>query len=227
MEVQIISDVVCPWCRIGKVNLRTAAVQWTEETGEEVHMTFLPFLLDPIRPDELGEGFRERFTKRKGMAPEQIEGMFAQVTQAGARYGLHYDFSKVKVAVDTVPAHEFMELVPEDRREALMDAMMEQYFEHGANIGDIDVLLGIGRQIGIPQDELNAIEPALRNRRLEKQVRGMIQQVQQAGVQGVPFFILNGRLAVQGGQPPEVFLDALRQAKAAELSESVETGAKA
>jgi predicted DsbA family dithiol-disulfide isomerase len=55
----------------------------------------------------------------------------------------------------------------------------------------------------------------------------MIQQVQQAGVQGVPFFILNGRLAVQGGQPPEVFMDALRQAKAAELAEAVETGAKA
>jgi predicted DsbA family dithiol-disulfide isomerase len=113
-----------------------------------------------------------------------------------------------------------MELAPEDKREALMDTMMEWYFEHGANIGDIDVLLKIGRDAGISQEEMNAIEPALRNRRMEPQVRSMIQQVQQAGVSGVPFFILNGRLAVQGGQPPEVFLDALRQAKATEIAEA-------
>jgi predicted DsbA family dithiol-disulfide isomerase len=216
MEVQVISDVVCPWCRIGKHNLRKAAEQWTAETGEEVRVSFLPFLLDPIRPDELGEGFRERFTKRKGMPAEAMENMFAQVTGVGKNYGLHFDFGKVENAVDTVPAHELMELVPEGKREALMDALMERYFEQGANVGDVDVLLEIARGVGISQEELNAIEPPLRNRRLEPQVRGMIQQVQQAGVSGVPFFILNNRLAVQGGQPPEVFLDALRQAKAAE-----------
>lgn len=216
MDVQIISDVVCPWCRIGKVNLRKAAAQWTEETGEAVNITFLPFLLDPIRPEELGEGFRERFAKRKGVPGEQMEAMFRQVTDAGKAYGINFDFSKVEKAVDTVPAHEFTELAPEGKREALMDTMMEWYFEHGADVGDIDVLLQIGREAGISQEELNAIEPVLRSRRLEPQVRAMIQQVQQAGVQGVPFFILNGRLAVQGGQPPEVFLDALRQAKAAE-----------
>lgn len=219
MQVQIVSDVVCPWCRIGKHNLSKAAEQWTAETGEEVNVTFLPFLLDPIRPEELGEGFRDRFIKRKGMPAEAMEKMFAQVTEVGKNYGLHYDFSKVEKAVDTVPAHELMELVPEERREALMDALMEAYFEHGADIGDVDVLLGIARGDGISQEEINAIEPSLRNRRMEPQVRGMIQQMQQAGVSGVPFFILNNRLAVQGGQPPEVFLDALRQAKAAELEE--------
>jgi predicted DsbA family dithiol-disulfide isomerase len=220
MQVQIVSDVVCPWCRIGKQNLRSAARQWAEETGEQVEVTFLPFLLDPILPEELGEGFRERFTKRKGIPVEQMDAMFAQVTEAGKRYGLHFDFSQVETAVDTVPAHELMELAPEGKREALMDALMEQYFEHGANIGDVDVLLKIALEAGISREEVNAIEPALRNRRTEPQVRAMIQQVQQAGVSGVPFFILNGRLAVQGGRPPEVFLDALRQAKAAELQEA-------
>jgi predicted DsbA family dithiol-disulfide isomerase len=88
------------------------------------------------------------------------------------------------------------------------------------NIGDANELLRIARESGIPQEEINAIEPALRNRRMEPQVRSMIQQIQQSGVQGVPFFILNGRLAVQGGQPPEVFLDALKQAHAAEAQEA-------
>lgn len=220
MEVQIVSDVVCPWCRIGKHNLSKAAEQFTAETGEPVNVIFLPYLLDPIRPEELGEPFRDRFIQRKGLDPKQMEAMFDNVTEAGKRYGLHYDFGKVEVAVDTVPAHELMELVPEGRREALMDALMTEYFERGTNIGDINELLRIAQESGMPQEELNAIEPALRNRRMEPQVRGMIQQIQQAGVQGVPFFILNGRLAVQGGQPPEVFLDALKQAKAAETQEA-------
>lgn len=222
MDVQVISDVVCPWCRIGKVNLRKAAEQWTVETGEPVNVVFLPFLLDPIQPDELGEGFVERFTKRKGMPADQVQKMFDQVTQVGENYGLHYDFSKIEKAVDTVPAHEMMELVPEGKRERLMDTMMEWYFEHGADVGDVDVLLRIGREAGLDDAELNAVEQPLRNRRMQPQVMAMIQQVQQAGVSGVPFFILNGRLAVQGGQPPEVFLDALRQAKAAEAQEAPE-----
>ena len=219
MDVQIISDVVCPWCRIGKHNLRTAVEQFTAETGEAVNLIFLPYMLDPIRPEELGEGFRDRFTKRKGLDAGQMEAMFSNVTEAGKRYGLHYDFGKVEVAVDTVPAHELMELVPEGRREALMDLLMTEYFERGTNIGKVEELLRIARESGIPQEEVNGIEPALRNRRMEPQVRGMIQQIQQAGVQGVPFFILDGRLAVQGGQPPEVFLDALKQAHAAKTQE--------
>lgn len=222
MDVQIISDVVCPWCRIGKVNLAKAAEQFSAETGEQVNLIFLPYLLDPIQPDELGEPFRDRFIKRKGLDAGQMEAMFANVTEAGKRYGLHYDFGKVEVAVDTVPAHELMELVPEDRREALMDALMTEYFERGTNIGDVDQLLRIARESGIPQEEVNAIEPALRNRRMEPQVRAMIQQIQQAGVQGVPFFILDGRLAVQGGQPPEVFLDALKQAHAARQQDAAD-----
>jgi predicted DsbA family dithiol-disulfide isomerase len=220
MDVQIVSDVVCPWCRIGKVNLRKAADQYTAETGEEVSITFLPYLLDPIRPEEQGEGFRERFIKRKGIDETQMQEMFDRVTEAGKHYGLTYNYDKIETAVDTVPAHEFMELVPADKRETLMDAIMTRYFEHGSDVGNVDMLLRIGREVGIPMEELNAIEPALRNRRMEPAVRGMIQQVKQAGVQGVPFFILNGRLAVQGGQAPEVFLDALKQAKAAETQEA-------
>ena len=214
MRVAIISDVVCPWCRIGKHNLVEAATRWTEETGEPVEIGYVPFLLDPIEPG-VKEGFRERFTKRKGIAPEQMEAMFDRVTKVGAQQGLHFDFEQVRVAVDTVPAHELMELTPLEKREQLMDALMTAYFEQGKDVGDVDVLLAVAREAGLADDELAGIEPALRQRSLEPQVRGMIAQVQQAGVTGVPFFIIDDRLAVSGAQPVEVFLDAFAQAREA------------
>jgi predicted DsbA family dithiol-disulfide isomerase len=161
------------------------------------------------------EGFRERFTKRKGVAPEQMNAMFDRVTKVGAQQGLHFDFEQVRVAVDTVPAHELMELTPLEKREQLMDALMTAYFEQGKDVGDVDVLLAVAREAGLADDELAGIEPALRQRSLEPQVRGMIAQVQQAGVTGVPFFIIDDRLAVSGAQPVEVFLDAFAQAREA------------
>ena len=73
MQVQIVSDVVCPWCRIGKKNLADAAQEFTKQTGEQVEMTFLPYLLDPIRPEEEGESFRDRFLNRKGLSEQQMQ----------------------------------------------------------------------------------------------------------------------------------------------------------
>lgn len=212
MRVSVVSDVVCPWCRIGKANLDSAAEQWTRETGEEVQVMFLPFLLDPVEPG-VKENFRERFTKRKGMPQAQMDQMFERVTQVGAQQGLTFNFDKIEVAVDTVPAHELMELTPPAKREALMAAMMTAYFEEGKDVGEPDVLLAIAKDAGITDEEIGVIEPALRTRQLESHVREMISQAQQAGVQGVPFFIIDDAVGLSGAQPVEVFLQAFQQAK--------------
>ena len=212
MRVSVVSDVVCPWCRIGKANLDSAAEQWTRETGEEVQVMFLPFLLDPVEPG-VKENFRERFTERKGMPQAQMDQMFERVTQVGAQQGLTFNFDKIEVAVDTVPAHELMELTPPAKREALMAAMMTAYFEEGKDVGEPDVLLAIAKDAGITDEEIGVIEPALRTRQLESHVREMISQAQQAGVQGVPFFIIDDAVGLSGAQPVEVFLQAFQQAK--------------
>ncbi|MCA9834411.1 MAG: DsbA family oxidoreductase [Thermomicrobiales bacterium] len=212
MNVQVVSDVVCPWCRIGKKNLRAAADRFTQETGEEVNITFLPFLLDPIKPEEEGESFRDRFVKRKGLSEEQMQQMFQRVTEVGASFGLNFDFGKVELAVNTVPAHELMELAPADKREALMDALMTAYFEQGQNVGNVDVLLAIARTV-LGEAETNAIEQPLRNHRERENVLGMIGQVQQSGISGVPFTIVDGKFAVSGGQPPQAFYETLLKAQ--------------
>lgn len=211
MQVQIVSDVVCPWCRIGKKNLATAAEEFTKQTGEPIELVFVPYLLDPIQPDEEGESFRDRFIKRKGLAPEQMDEMFARVTEVGKQFGLDYHFDKVKVAVNTVPSHELMELAPADKRVPLMDELMKAYFENGENIGDINTLLTIATPI-LGEATMAEIEPAMRARSANASVMQNIQQVQEAGVRSVPYTLIDSKLAVSGGQPPQVFLGALNQA---------------
>ena len=211
MQVQVVSDVVCPWCRIGKKNLQVAAEEFTKQTGEPIEMSFLPYLLDPIRPEEEGESFRDRFVQRKGMAPEQMDEMFKRVTEVGKQYGLDYHFENVKVAVNTVPSHELMELAPAEKRIELMDELMREYFEVGTNVGDMDELVRISKNV-LGDAATTELEPALRSRAMEPVVMGMIQQVQQAGVRGVPYTIIDNKYAVNGGQPPQVFLGALQQA---------------
>lgn len=211
MQVQIVSDVVCPWCRIGKKNLATAAEDFTKQTGEPIELSFLPYLLDPIRPEEEGESFRDRFVNRKGLSDAKMEEMFARVTQVGKQFGLDYHFENVKVAVNTVPAHELMELAPAGKRVDVMDALMKEYFELGTNIGDLDELVRISESV-LGKEATTELEPALRSRAMQPIVMGMIQQVQRAGISGVPYTIIDGKVAVSGGQPPQVFLGALTQA---------------
>lgn len=221
MHVQIVSDVVCPWCRIGKKNLQVAAEEFSRQTGEPVELVFLPYLLDPIRPEEEGEDFRERFVKRKGLPVEQMDEMFARVTEVGKQFGLDYHFENVKVAVNTVPAHELMELAAEDKRVELMDVLMSEYFERGTNIGDLDELLRIATSV-LGADAVVELEPMLRAQALRPIVMQTIRQVQEAGIRGVPYTIIDSKYAVNGGQPPQVFLGALMQAWEAKQTE-VET----
>ena len=221
MLVQVVSDVVCPWCRIGKKNLETAAEEFTKKTGEEIELTFLPYLLDPIRPEEEGESFRDRFINRKGMTAEQMDEMFGRVTDVGKQFGLDFNFENVGVAVNTVPAHELMELTPSEKRVPLMDELMKEYFENGTNIGDIDTLLKIAEPI-LGKETLAEIAPAMKGRAAQPMVMQMIQQVQEAGVRSVPYTIIDSKYAVSGGQPPTVFLGALMQAWEAKNSQANE-----
>ena len=158
-----------------------------------------------------GESFRDRFINRKGLSAEQMDEMFARVTEAGKQFGLDYNFENIEVAVNTVPAHELMELTPSEKRVPLMDELMKQYFENGVNIGDIDTLLKIAEPV-IGKETMAEIAPAMKARAAQPMVMQMIQQVQEAGVRSVPYTIIDNKYAVSGGQPPQVFLGALKQA---------------
>lgn len=212
MIIQVIQDTTCPWCRIGKHNLDEALKQWD---GEPVEVQWLPFLLDPDVQEGEKEPFKQRLKERKGMSEAQIQQMFDRVTAFGAQLGIPFHFERIKVAVDTVPSHQLMALVPAEDRSTVLDQIHTAYFERGQDIGETDDLAGIARHAGLDPATVAEIEQRLQEGFLRDEVLATVDAVQQAGVTSVPFFIVNNELALSGAQPPEAILAAMRQAAGA------------
>ena len=214
MFIQVVQDIVCPWCRIGKHNLDTALTQWTANGGETPDVQWFPYLLDDIEPNA-NENFRERFIKRKGMPEDQVDTMFDRVKEVGKQAGLEFHFDRIQLAQNTLLAHQLVGVTPVNLQGAVLDGLHKAYFEDGENIEDIVVLVRIAREAGFPEESLQQLGEALANDLRRDDVLAMIGQARNAGITGVPFFIFDGKLSLSGAQPPEVILEAMT--KAAEL----------
>lgn len=213
MKIQVVQDLICPWCYIGHHNLSDAVREWSAETGEPVELEWLPYQLDPLEPGAPQEGFRERFVKRKGMQPEQVDGMFDRVTEAGAALGIPFRFDKVTVAVDTLPGHVAIAATPVSKQEALVQSFHKAYFEEGRDIGQLAEIVPIAERAGLTPDEIVNVQGALADPTSLDMVRNLIGQVQGAGISGVPYFIVDNKVGLSGGQPVEVFKQAFAQAQ--------------
>ena len=212
MQLQVVQDLTCPWCRIGKRNLDTAIDQRTQNTDEPIAVEWVPFLLDPVEPGSK-EPFQERLRERKGMTDEQIKEMFDRATEAGKSVGLEFNWDKIDVAVDTIPGHQMIALAPEPYQSPLLDAVHTAYFEEGKDIGDTAVLESIADSAGVPDEAKTVFRQAWASDELRMELVKVVQQVQEAGIGGVPFFIIDSKLGVNGAQPAEVMVDAMEQAK--------------
>ncbi|MGG1551637.1 DsbA family oxidoreductase [Paenibacillus ferrarius] len=207
MLIEIFQDVVCPWCRIGKKNLMDALEQFTEEP---VEVRYRAFQLDPSTPPE-GVPFQEMMRTKFRAGQEQLDGMFEQVTQAGRAAGLHFDFAKVGFMPNTLKAHQLIAIAPQDIKRELVDALFKAYFEDGRDVGNIDVLLDTAASLGMDRDATAALLDAKAG--LEE-VEDDLDFARQAGVTGVPFFVINQKYALTGAQPTNTFLQALKQISA-------------
>jgi predicted DsbA family dithiol-disulfide isomerase len=183
-RIEVVSDFVCPWCFIGTRRLEQALA------GKQASVAYRPFLLDPRIPNE-GVDLRENLQKKFGRDPE---GMFGRVEAAARESGIPLDFSKVRRYPSTVRAHALVRRA-EDQR-ALANALFEAYFLQGRDIGASDVLAEIAGSSEVEESELEAVRKEAREASAE-------------GITGVPFFVFDGKLAVSGAQPPEVFEKAL------------------
>lgn len=207
IQVEVWSDIVCPWCYIGKRRLERALRDLSADSGE-VSVEWRSFQLDPSTPSGDPRPVAESLAARKGLSAAQVQGMFAHVTRIAAEEGLAYDFARARTA-NTLDAHRLLHFAKAHGRQAeLKERLMRAYFTEGADVGDHATLAGLAGEAGL--DEV-AAKQALADGSYSDDVEADIAQARAYGISGVPFFVFNQRIGVSGAQPLEVFAQALRQ----------------
>lgn len=206
MRIDIWSDVVCPWCWIGKHRFQRG-LELLGADAPEVEVRWHPFLLDPDA-DTTPVPLREAYASKFG-GIERTNQMLAQTQGAAQAEGLPMDFSKGQVKVSTLSAHRLMWLAGQyGVQEQVGEALFHAHFAEGRNLADPQVLIAAAAAGEIPAERVQAM---LASDEGLAQVQAGIGQAQALGIQSVPTFVINGQYAVQGGQPPEVFADVLRK----------------
>ncbi len=207
MKVEIWSDVMCPFCYIGKRKFEEALQQF--ENKDNVEIVWKSFQLDPEMISDPNKNTHQYLAERKGWTLEYAKQVSQQVATMAKDVGLNYDFDKAVVA-NSFNAHRVSHLA---KTYNLGDAMEEQlfkaYFTEGKNIDDKQTLVQLGTSIGL---KANDIEEVLNSDKYAEEVENDIAEAQQVGVRGVPFFVINRKFAVSGAQPSDVFLGALNKA---------------
>ncbi|MGW4334583.1 DsbA family oxidoreductase [Rhodococcus koreensis] len=211
IEIEIWSDVACPWCYIGKRRFLSALDEF--EGRDRVNVTWRSYQLSPDTP--VGERRTEldALVESKGLSVEQVRQMFGHVAQTAADEGLRLDFDTV-VAANTFDAHRLIHLAG-DKRDAVVEGLFRAHFGEGAVIDDREVLVDIAARAGLDADTVRA---ALESDAGADAVRADLDTARALQVSGVPFFVANRRVAVSGAQPKDVFLQLLTQASAAPVS---------
>jgi predicted DsbA family dithiol-disulfide isomerase len=207
VRIEVYQDTVCPWCRIGKRHLELALADWQ---GEPVAVAHRPFFLDPAIP-ATGYPFRD-YMRAKGGGRVPLEQFFAMPRERGKEVGLTFDFEAIGKAPNTSLSHQLIALAPEETRDAVIDAVYAAYFEHGRDIGDLDVLVAIAAEQGL---EAEAMRAQLAAGAARDQVEAAVAEAQAMGITGVPFFVIDGRYAFSGAQPPAAIRRMLQQVTAA------------
>lgn len=207
MKVEIWSDVVCPFCYIGKRNFEAALKQFNER--EDIDVSWKSFQLDPTTPEISTETVYEYLAHRKGISLEQSQQMHEHVVQTAANAGLDYRFDLAKVA-NTMKAHCLLQFAKtKGAGDQTKERLLHAYFCAGENIGSDDVLISIGKEVGLNSDE---VKDSLYSDDFRRAVNADIQEAQNLGVSGVPFFVLDRKYGISGAQPVEHMLATLEKA---------------
>ncbi|OXS57745.1 disulfide bond formation protein DsbA [Cohnella sp. CIP 111063] len=206
MKIDVYSDMVCPWCRIGKKNMNDAIDAWQEQTGQEVEVSYHAYQLDPSLPPE-GLPFNSVMEKKMGGA-ERLRPMLQRVTEAGANVGVTFHFDKVERMPNTVLAHRITALLPQEDEATWIEAVMKAYFEDGRDIAKLDVLLDIAAELGLDASEARKL---LDNGEGQEDVEKDMAAAQGIGITGVPFFIIDNKYALSGAYPSAQFLEAFKK----------------
>ena len=198
MKIDVYADVVCPWCYVGEKGLERAL---REHSDLDVQRRWRPFQLRPGMP-EGGLPWRA-FALEKFGGEEGMGRAFDHVKSAGEPDGIRFDFDRVASAANTVDAHRLiLHAARHDRQWEMADTLFRGYFSEGRNLNDHEDLAAMPGQAGLNPDEAREV---LSGARYAEKVQESQQGAALLGISGVPFYVIDGRYAVSGGQPAEVW----------------------
>lgn len=206
MHVEIWSDVLCPFCYIGKRRFEAALADFPQR--KNITVTWKSFQLDPHAKAGEHPSYAQMLATKKGLHPQQAVQMLAGVTAMARESGLNYHFERAVVA-NSYDAHRFSHLaLKHGLQDAAEEALFSAHFTSGKDIADRAILAALGTAIGL---DANEVQRVLESNEYAAEVQADVREASEIGVQGVPFFVFNRRYAVSGAQESAVFLDVLTQ----------------
>ncbi|PWH85271.1 DsbA family oxidoreductase [Brumimicrobium oceani] len=206
MKLEIWSDVMCPFCYIGKRRLEKAIAALKLE---DIEIEYKSFLLNADLKTDPSLNAQQHLADSKGMSLEQVNQMFGQVTAMAKGEGLNFDFDKSIVA-NSINAHRILHLAKKEGKQAeVKELLLKAHFEEGKNIDDAPTLQELAEKVGISKDKCMDV---LQSDAFSDDLRADIQKARSIGVQGVPFFVKDGKYAISGAQSVEVFMEFLEKA---------------
>jgi predicted DsbA family dithiol-disulfide isomerase len=206
MVVEIWSDVMCPFCYIGKRKFEKALEQFAHK--DEITVIWKSFQLSPDMKTDATKNIHQFLAEHKGFSLQEAKRMNDQVTAMAAQVGLTYNFDKSIVA-NSFNAHRFTHFAKHyGKQNEAEEKLFQAYFTDGKNIDDYPTLIQLGAEIGL---NTTALKTALENKMYANDVFADIAEARKVGVRGVPFFVLNRKYAISGAQESDTFLKALEQ----------------
>lgn len=207
MHVEIWSDVVCPWCYIGKRRFESALAQFRHR--DNVTVTFRSFQLDPTAPRSSDVPANERLARKYGVSEAQAAAMNERVSALAAQEGLDYHLEQARYA-NTFDAHRLIHLAAAHNcQQEVKERLLRAYFTEGAAIGDPETLARLAAEAGIDPDEARGV---LDSDAYAGDVLADERQARELGITGVPFFVVDEKYGVSGAQPAELFKEVLERA---------------
>jgi predicted DsbA family dithiol-disulfide isomerase len=204
MKIDFVSDVVCPWCAVGLYSLEEALARIGDAI--DVELQFHPFELNPQMPPE-GEDIAEHLGRKYGLTPDQLARNREGLRQRGESVG--FVFGQRDRIWNTFDAHRLLHWAGlQGRQRELKRALLQAYHSRGENVSDPQVLARVAGEAGLDEREAREV---LTSGRHAEEVRAGERHWQSMGIDGVPAVIVDGQYLIQGGQPPEVFEQALRR----------------
>jgi predicted DsbA family dithiol-disulfide isomerase len=208
LTIDVYSDVICPWCFIGKRRLEKAIAALGGQ--HEVGVRWLPFQLNPKMPKE-GISRREYRITKFGSWERSLE-LDAKVVAVGETEGIHFAFDRIERTPNTVDAHQLIWLADQEGcQDTIVEGIFRAYFTEGRDISNRQTLIDVVDEAGLEQQR---VETMLNSDGGMEAIRESNEAARRFRVEGVPFFIINGKITLSGAQQPEVFLDAFNQENA-------------